>query len=142
MSNPSAPDSPISIQPDTLALKKKAEQEGLETVWERHAAQEPRCGFCDLGLSCRICVMGPCRIDPFGEGPQRGVCGADADIMVARNLARMVAAGSAAHSSGPRPSLSIPPTPHRDRRPQKATGVRPVEHGPMVIAGGGLFGTG
>ena len=66
----------ISIQPDTLALKEKARQEGLETVWERHAAQEPRCGFCDLGLSCRICVMGPCRIDPFGEGPQKGVCGA------------------------------------------------------------------
>ena len=88
----------ISIQPDTLALKEKARQEGLETVWDRFAAQQPQCGFCDLGLSCRICVMGPCRIDPFGEGPQRGVCGADADIMVARNLARMVAAGAASHS--------------------------------------------
>jgi carbon-monoxide dehydrogenase catalytic subunit len=42
--------------------------------------------------------MGPCRIDPFGEGPQRGVCGADADIMVARNLGRMIAAGAASHS--------------------------------------------
>ncbi|HEY9073418.1 MAG TPA: carbon monoxide dehydrogenase, partial [Desulfobaccales bacterium] len=93
-----SPDNPCSIQPDTLALKEKARQEGLETVWERHVAQEPRCGFCDLGLSCRICVMGPCRIDPFGEGPQRGVCGADADIMVARNLARMVAGGAAPHS--------------------------------------------
>jgi len=88
----------ISIQPDTLALKEKARQEGLETVWDRFAAQQPQCGFCDLGLSCRICVMGPCRIDPFGEGPQRGVCGADADIMVARNFARMVAAGAASHS--------------------------------------------
>ncbi|MEW6660634.1 MAG: anaerobic carbon-monoxide dehydrogenase catalytic subunit [Thermodesulfobacteriota bacterium] len=88
----------ISIQPDTLALKEKARQEGLETIWDRFAAQQPQCGFCDLGLSCRICVMGPCRIDPFGEGPQRGVCGADADIMVARNLARMVAAGAASHS--------------------------------------------
>ncbi len=98
MSQPDDPKGNISIQPDTLALKEKARQEGLETVWERHAAQEPRCGFCDLGLSCRICVMGPCRIDPFGDGPQRGVCGADADIMVARNLARMVAAGAASHS--------------------------------------------
>ncbi len=88
----------ISIQPDTLALKEKARQEGLETVWDRFAAQQPLCGFCDLGLSCRICAMGPCRIDPFGEGPTRGVCGADADIMVARNLARMVAAGAASHS--------------------------------------------
>jgi carbon-monoxide dehydrogenase catalytic subunit len=42
--------------------------------------------------------MGPCRVDPFGDGPQKGVCGADADIIVARNLARMVAAGASAHS--------------------------------------------
>jgi carbon-monoxide dehydrogenase catalytic subunit len=38
------------------------------------------------------------RYDPFGEGPQKGVCGADADIIVARNLARMIAAGASAHS--------------------------------------------
>src|SRR5512135_699670 len=98
MSQPDNLKGNISIQPDTLALREKARQEGLETVWERHAAQEPRCGFCDLGLSCRICVMGPCRIDPFGEGPQKGVCGADADTIVARNLVRMVAGGTAAHS--------------------------------------------
>ncbi len=42
--------------------------------------------------------MGPCRIDPFGEGAQQGVCGATADTIVARNLVRMVAAGVAAHS--------------------------------------------
>jgi carbon-monoxide dehydrogenase catalytic subunit len=42
--------------------------------------------------------MGPCRIDPFGEGPQRGVCGADADVIVARNLGRTIAAGSSSHS--------------------------------------------
>ena len=42
--------------------------------------------------------MGPCRIDPFGEGPQKGVCGADADVIVARNLGRTIAAGSSSHS--------------------------------------------
>ena len=98
MNNPNNPKDAISIQPDTLALKEKARQEGLETIWERLEAQKPQCGFCELGLSCRICVMGPCRIDPFGDGPQLGVCGADADIMVARNLGRMVAAGAASHS--------------------------------------------
>jgi carbon-monoxide dehydrogenase catalytic subunit len=76
----------------------KARQEGIETVWDRAQAQEPQCGFCSLGISCRNCVMGPCRLDPFGEGPQRGICGADADIIVARNLARMIAAGAASHS--------------------------------------------
>jgi carbon-monoxide dehydrogenase catalytic subunit len=98
MNPKSLSETPVSIQLDTIALKEKARQEGLETIWERLAAQQPECGFCQLGLSCRICVMGPCRIDPFGEGPQRGVCGADADIMVARNLGRMVAAGAASHS--------------------------------------------
>jgi carbon-monoxide dehydrogenase catalytic subunit len=98
MNSPDDVKNPFSIQPDTLALKERAKQEGLETVWDRFAAQQPQCGFCDLGLSCRICNMGPCRIDPFGDGPQRGVCGADADIMVARNLARMVAAGAASHA--------------------------------------------
>jgi carbon-monoxide dehydrogenase catalytic subunit len=59
---------------------------------------EPQCGFGQLGICCRICTMGPCRIDPFGEGAQTGVCGASADVIAARNLVRMIAAGAAAHS--------------------------------------------
>jgi carbon-monoxide dehydrogenase catalytic subunit len=98
MSQQDDPQANVSIHPDTLAMVDKARREGLEIIWDRAAAQEPQCGFCELGLSCRICVMGPCRIDPFGDGPQRGICGADADIMVARNLGRMVAAGAASHS--------------------------------------------
>ncbi len=43
-------------------------------------------------------MQGPCRIDPFGEGPDRGVCGATADTMVARGLARAIAGGTASHS--------------------------------------------
>jgi len=42
--------------------------------------------------------MGPCRIDPFDEGPTRGVCGADADLIVARNLLDDLVTGAAAHS--------------------------------------------
>ncbi|MBU1909142.1 MAG: anaerobic carbon-monoxide dehydrogenase catalytic subunit, partial [Verrucomicrobia bacterium] len=68
------------------------------TVWDRAAAQQPQCGYGELGLCCRICYMGPCRTDPFGDGPQCGVCGATADVIAARNFARMVAAGAAAHS--------------------------------------------
>jgi carbon-monoxide dehydrogenase catalytic subunit len=75
-----------------------ARREGIDTVWDRLRAQQPQCGYCALGLSCRNCAMGPCRIDPFGEGPQRGVCGADADVIVARNLGRAIAAGSSSHS--------------------------------------------
>jgi carbon-monoxide dehydrogenase catalytic subunit len=88
----------FSINPDTQAMLEIARREGIETVWDRLAKQEPQCGYCNLGTSCRICAMGPCRVDPFGDGPQKGVCGADADIIVARNLARMIAAGASAHS--------------------------------------------
>ena len=70
----------------------------VETAWDRYEAQQPQCGFGKLGLCCRHCNMGPCRIDPFGNGPQRGVCGATADTIAARHLARMIAAGTAAHS--------------------------------------------
>jgi len=85
----------------------KAEKEMIETVWDRYQAQLPQCGYCEMGLSCRNCMMGPCRVDPFGEGPQRGVCGADADIIVARNLARMVASGAASHSDHGRDLVEV-----------------------------------
>ncbi len=71
---------------------------GIENAWDRLEAQEPQCGFGRLGICCRNCSMGPCRIDPFEDGPQAGVCGATADTIAARNLVRMVAAGAAAHS--------------------------------------------
>ena len=87
-----------SINADTQAMLEVAKREGIETVWDRLAKQQPQCGYCSLGTSCRICAMGPCRVDPFGDGPQKGVCGADADIIVARNLARMIAAGASSHS--------------------------------------------
>ncbi len=75
-----------------------AVQEHIETVWDRYDAQQPQCGFGTLGLCCKVCSMGPCRIDPFGDGPQCGVCGATGDTIAARNIARMIAAGVAAHS--------------------------------------------
>ena len=68
------------------------------TIWDRSEAMEPRCGFGELGICCKICYMGPCRIDPFNEDTVRGVCGATAEVIAARNFARMIAAGSAAHS--------------------------------------------
>ena len=87
-----------SIDLATQEMIRKAENDGVETVWDRLEAQQPQCGYGQLGICCKNCLSGPCRIDPFGEGPQRGVCGATADTIVARNLARMIAAGAAAHS--------------------------------------------
>ncbi len=87
-----------SSDPGVLELLPIAKSSGIETVFDRAKAQQPQCGFGTLGLCCRTCWKGPCRIDPFGEGPQYGVCGADADTIVARQLARMMAGGAAAHS--------------------------------------------
>ncbi len=87
----------VSINPAIKELLEKAEREGIETVFHRFLLQQPQCGFGLLGICCRNCNMGPCRIDPFGYGPKRGNCGATADTIVARNLLRMIAAGAAAH---------------------------------------------
>ncbi len=68
---------------------------GQENAWDRLDAQQPQCGFGKQGVCCRICTMGPCRIS---KKSPRGVCGADADTIVARNFLRAVAAGVSAHS--------------------------------------------
>ncbi len=97
----------LSVHADARAMIDRARDEGIRTVWDRLEDQLPQCGYCALGLSCRNCAMGPCRIDPFGEGPTRGVCGADADTIVARNLGRAIAAGASAHSDHGRDILEV-----------------------------------
>jgi len=87
-----------SVDQASLEMLKKAACENIGTAWDRYERQQPQCGFGLLGLCCRNCNMGPCRIDPFGDGPEEGVCGATADIIAARNLLRMIAAGAASHS--------------------------------------------
>ncbi len=96
-----------SYDPAAQEMLEIAAQEHLETAWDRLEAQQPQCGYGLLGICCRNCGMGPCRIDPFGNGPQRGVCGADADTIVARNLARMIAGGAAAHSDHGRDIVEV-----------------------------------
>ena len=68
---------------------------GQQNAWDRLKAQSPQCGFGKLGLCCRNCTMGPCRIS---KKTPVGVCGADADTIVARNFLRAVAAGASAHA--------------------------------------------
>lgn len=96
-----------SIDPATTKMLIEARRAGLETVWDRFNKQQPQCGFGLLGICCRNCNMGPCRISPFGEGPDKGVCGATADIIVARNLLRMIAAGAAAHADHARDAVIV-----------------------------------
>ena len=88
-----------SIWDDAHAMLEKAKAEGISTVWDRAAEQTPSCKFCELGTTCRNCIMGPCRIANRKDGKMRlGVCGADADVIVARNFGRFIAGGAAGHS--------------------------------------------
>ena len=89
-----------SVDPAAQQILEKAAAAGIETAYDRHNQQLPRCKFGEMGVCCRICDMGPCRVSPTpdGRGAKRGVCGADAATIVARHLIRQVAAGCAAHS--------------------------------------------
>lgn len=66
-------------------------KEDLETSFNRVEQQKNKCKFGTDGVCCKLCSNGPCRITP--KSP-RGVCGADADTIVARNFLRAIAAGS------------------------------------------------
>lgn len=72
----------------------RMEQLGIDTTFDRFDKQKPQCSFGLAGICCKICNMGPCKIT--AKAP-RGVCGADADLIVARNLLRSAAAGVAQH---------------------------------------------
>lgn len=63
----------------------------METSHHRVEGQSTKCAFGLQGVCCRLCANGPCRITP--EAP-RGICGANADTIVVRNLLRAVASGS------------------------------------------------
>jgi len=77
------------------ALHQAAVSQGMSTVFERFEAQQPQCGTCKRGLSCQLCSDGPCRIS--AKAPL-GVCGANADVIVARNLLQLAAIGTAANT--------------------------------------------
>jgi carbon-monoxide dehydrogenase catalytic subunit len=89
------PEREISRDPATNEMVIIANEAQVSTVWDRFNSQHPQCKFGMDGVCCRICHMGPCRITSKAK---LGICGADADTIVARNLLREIAAGTAAHS--------------------------------------------
>jgi carbon-monoxide dehydrogenase catalytic subunit len=95
----------LSIDPATQEMLKKAQADGIETIFDRAVAMKP-CPIGAEGACCRICSQGPCRVPPpkkakEGEVQKKqavGLCGATAETIVARNFARMVCSGAAAHN--------------------------------------------
>ncbi len=91
-----------SICPATQEMIERAQKLNIDTVFDRAISLKP----CNIGLQgtcCKICAMGPCRLPLPKDGieggdTRKGLCGATANTIAARNFARMVAAGTAAHS--------------------------------------------
>jgi carbon-monoxide dehydrogenase catalytic subunit len=78
----------------TITLLTQAIEDGIETSFSR-ADSMAACPIGAEGYCCKVCGMGPCRLVKEG---QTGICGATRETVAARNFARMVAAGAAAHS--------------------------------------------
>jgi hydroxylamine reductase (hybrid-cluster protein) len=55
----------------------------------------PACGYGLLGLCCSACLLGPCRVSPFENESAKGLCGDDRDLMVAKNLLRLITSEAA-----------------------------------------------
>ncbi len=91
-----------SIDPATQQMVKRAQDLNIDTVFDRAQQMKP-CAIGMQGICCKNCSMGPCRL-PLpkggieGEDTRKGLCGATANTIAARNFIRMVAGGAAAHS--------------------------------------------
>ncbi|MFC1949115.1 anaerobic carbon-monoxide dehydrogenase catalytic subunit [Chloroflexota bacterium] len=86
-------------------LIEKASVDGVSTAFDRADTLKP-CPIGSVGSCCKNCGMGPCRV-PLPKGKEetpeeklkrRGICGATAETIAARNFIRMIAGGAAAHS--------------------------------------------
>lgn len=67
----------------------------VSTIFDRSESMK----YCPIGsgisgICCKNCAMGPCRV----REDKTGLCGATLGTIAARNLARHIAAGAAAHS--------------------------------------------
>jgi carbon-monoxide dehydrogenase catalytic subunit len=91
-----------SIDPATREMLERAQKLGVETIFDR-AVTMKACNIGSQGTCCKNCSMGPCRLPlpkDYDEATdqRKGLCGATANTIAARNFIRMVAGGAAAHS--------------------------------------------
>lgn len=99
---PPADPKEASIDNATQKMLVRAQALQIETIFDRAKAMKP-CNIGTQGICCKNCAMGPCRL-PLpksgidGEDNRKGLCGASANTIAARNFIRMVAGGAAAHS--------------------------------------------
>jgi len=91
-----------TIDPASQQMIARAQELGIDTCFDRAENMKP-CNIGSQGTCCKNCAMGPCRL-PLpksgieGEDTRKGICGATANTIAARNFIRMIAGGAAAHS--------------------------------------------
>ncbi len=91
-----------SIDVASQEMIARSHELGVETIFDR-ALTMKQCAIGVQGTCCKNCSMGPCRL-PLpkagieGEDERKGLCGATANTIAARNFVRMIAAGASAHS--------------------------------------------
>jgi hydroxylamine reductase (hybrid-cluster protein) len=138
-----------SALPETSTLLLAAHDVGAELLWGRYEQQLPLCAFTSNGLNCRKCFQGPCRINPFGDEPSRGICGADRDQIAMENLfqatlegvmesARAARLFSAGDSDTEFPDVAKALRPETAERLTKV-GVLPVRSGDLFAVQNSFF---
>lgn len=94
-----------SVDRATLEMLAKAKADRVSTAFDRAEEMKP-CPIGAEGNCCKNCAMGPCRVPApkkkaeteAEKAKRRGICGATAETISARNFVRMIAAGTSAHS--------------------------------------------
>ena len=87
-----------SVDLATQKMIIRSHELGVETIFDR-AVNMKQCNIGLQGTCCKNCAMGPCRL-PLpkagieGEDTRKGLCGATANTIAARNFTRMIAGGA------------------------------------------------
>jgi anaerobic carbon-monoxide dehydrogenase catalytic subunit len=91
-----------TIDEASQQMIRRAQALGIETAFDRAVTLKP-CNIGNQGTCCKNCGMGPCRLPlpkdyDAASDERKGICGATANTIAARNFVRMIASGAAAHS--------------------------------------------
>jgi carbon-monoxide dehydrogenase catalytic subunit len=93
-----------TIDPASQQMIRRAQELNVETCFDRAVKMKP-CNIGSTGICCKNCGMGPCRLtlpkdydEATDHQTRKGICGASANTVAARNFIRMIAGGAAAHS--------------------------------------------
>ncbi len=93
-----------TIDPASQQMILRAQELNVETCFDRAVKMKP-CNIGNTGICCKNCGMGPCRLtlpkdydEATDHQTRKGICGASANTVAARNFIRMIAGGASAHS--------------------------------------------